>query len=63
MADSFLHHFADDFRLFSGLIRVHKADKKVSKPANEHVSKQDGRKLRKFDLTEIRFITKGRHLQ
>lgn len=39
VADSFLYNSVDDTRVFGGAVCVHPADKEVSKPADEHVSK------------------------
>lgn len=54
MVDNSFHCFIDDRRICRGLNGLHKIDKKISKSADEHVGKQNGIKLRKLDLAEIR---------
>jgi hypothetical protein len=54
MADCVFHSLADDIGLFGRLVRLHSLDQEVSKPADEYVSKQDGRELRNFNRAKVR---------
>lgn len=54
VADCVFHSFTNDIGLFGGLIRLHSPDQEISQPANEYVSEQDGRELRKFNRAKVR---------
>jgi len=53
VVDDFVHSFVNDCRFYSCLDGLHKINKKIGEPTDEHVGKQNGLELRKSYITKV----------